>query len=121
MMKSLRTHIIDILERENRACKKTMLKNKKALKDPKTEEFQVNAKIKMDIYDPPRSYYGKGITLKEAFDNIHDSYEEDNGIKVCEMFSQDLFYDVHVTLKGGAKVEVPHQYWKKYEWKREAK
>jgi len=111
-MKSLRTHIIESLEHENKICKKIMLKNKKALKNPQTEEFIVVAKLMVDIYDPPYSVSGRGITLAEAFDSVHDQFDFGNG-------SSKFVYEVEVKLKGGASLEVPHDYWKKYKWSNE--
>jgi len=113
-IKSLRTHIIECLERENKECKKIMLKNKKALKDPKTEEFIVFAEYRMDVVEPPYSWNGRGVTLEEAFTNVHEVWEEAQKDK---LHNPVFYYKVEVTLRGGARLEVPHTYWKKYEWK----
>jgi len=113
-MKSLRTHIIECLERENKECKKIMLKNKKALKDPKTEEFIVEAKYRIDICVVEGWWAGRGVTLEEAFKNVHEVWEETQGGK---LHNPRFYYKVEVTLRGGARLEVPHTYWKKYEWK----
>ena len=114
-MKSLRTYIIETLEHENKAMKRAMLKNKKALKDPKTVEFTVEVSMSIEAIDPPMSFFGKAEKLEDAFQEAHDKFEESG-----REFGGLLIYRVNVRLKGGAILEVPLDYWRKYsrQWER---
>ena len=107
-LKSLRTYIIDCLEHENRAFKKKMLKNKKALKDPQTQDFTVEVSHHIDIIDPVPVFCGKSEKLEDAFKEAHDKFMEKHREE-----TNILIYKVSVTLKGGIILNVPREYWEK--------
>jgi hypothetical protein len=108
-VKEIKSYIIDTLEKENRHIKKTMSKNRDALKKPHPTYFVVNI-ISLWANEGEINVSIKKDTLEKAFQAAVEKFKELNK-------RRDIQADFHVYayLYNGVELKLPNKYWDKLE------
>lgn len=104
-MKEIKGYIIDRLEHENRLCKKTMTKNKHALKKPYPVSFMVKI-CSLWGNEGEKDASAKASTLEEA---MEQSIKEFKIINKRNDVQGNYF--VIAYLRNGLTIDIPKKYW----------